>query len=443
MGISNLLRELKSIMKDGHISDLRGLRVAVDGHCWLHRAAYNCSRDLAVNPEGTIKYVDFFKSMITLLRSHGVEDILFVFDGGPLPAKSGVSDERGKNRQDHLQQGLDAEASGNYQLAEHCYRQSVSISPLMIKRTIETLKSMNVPFIVSPYESDAQLTFLSLNDYVDCVITEDSDLVVYGCRRIIFKLDREGQFVELQRSELGNNQGMSFLNWSNNQFKLFCCLSGCDYLKNLPNIGIVKAYKLVDKFKTLPALAAELRTKYPGSGSGPSSSSSIVSGASSSASTARSTTSSSTVSASTVSASASVNIDQYLHDLELALAMFSHQTVFNPLTLSLQPLRPLRPAHQIFTLGGAASRSTDWIEYLGPMMPPEVAVAIAQGELNPFTRQPYDPDPMLEVLMKGAGGEVKDKTPSIHDEYESEQDSRSGSGSGSEKNLTGKRKHTN
>lgn len=433
MGVANLLRELRSIMKNGHVSDLKGLRVAIDGHCWLHRAAYNCSRDLAINPETTIKYVDFFRSMINLLRSHGVEDILFVFDGGPLPAKSGVSDERGKNRQDHLQQAIDAEASGNYELAEHYYRQSVSITPLMIKRTIETLKVMNIPFIVSPYESDAQLTFLSLNDVVDCVVTEDSDLVVYGCRRIIFKLDREGSFMELQRSELGNNQGLSFLNWTNNQFKLFCCLSGCDYLKNLPNIGILKAYKLVEKCQTLPALATELRSKFPSGGSGSnasvSSSSTRTTGSRGSSSTATTT---STATASSASASAKVDIDQYLHDLELALAMFSHQTVFNPFTLSLQPLRPLRPTHQIFTLGGSASRSTDWIEYLGPMMPPEVALGVARGELNPFTREPFDPDPMLPTLIELGGGRAATPRQS---ESESESESKESA------SVTGKRKY--
>lgn len=408
MGVTNLLRELRSIMKNGHLSDLRGLRVAIDGHCWLHRAAYNCSRDILLKPLETIKYVDFFKSMIALLKGHGVEDMIFVFDGSPLPAKSGVSDERGKNRGDHLQQAIDAEASGNYELAEHYYRQSISITPLMIKRTIETLKSLDIPFIVSPYESDAQLTFLSLNDYVDCVITEDSDLVVYGCRRIIFKLDREGKFSEITRSELGNNEGLSFLNWTNYQFKLFCCLSGCDYLKNLPNIGILKAYKLVEKHKTLPALAIELRSKFPGSGSG--------SASTSSSSSTRTTTSSSTVSISAnASTSAGINIDQYLYDLELALAMFSHQTVFDPRTLTLQPLRPLRPTNLIFTLGGSASRSNKWIEYLGPMMPTDVATAIARGELNPFTHQPYDPDPMLEVLMRGS--DVK-PLPPLYDENE-------------------------
>jgi exonuclease-1 len=38
---------------------------------------------------------------------------------------------------------------------------------------------------VAPYEADAQLAFLSLGGYVDCIITEDSDLLAYGCSKVI------------------------------------------------------------------------------------------------------------------------------------------------------------------------------------------------------------------------------------------------------------------
>ncbi len=39
---------------------------------------------------------------------------------------------------------------------------------------------MNIQYIVAPYEADAQLAFLSRNQLCDAVITEDSDLIVFG-----------------------------------------------------------------------------------------------------------------------------------------------------------------------------------------------------------------------------------------------------------------------
>ena len=39
--------------------------------------------------------------------------------------------------------------------------------------------------IVAPYEADSQLAYLSIQGIVDLVITEDSDLLVFGCKKVI------------------------------------------------------------------------------------------------------------------------------------------------------------------------------------------------------------------------------------------------------------------
>ena len=41
-----------------------------------------------------------------------------------------------------------------------------------------------IPYIVALYEADAQLAFLVSEGYADLVITEDSDLLVYGCKEV-------------------------------------------------------------------------------------------------------------------------------------------------------------------------------------------------------------------------------------------------------------------
>ena len=43
---------------------------------------------------------------------------------------------------------------------------------------------MGVECIVAPYEADAQLAFLEKVSIVDLVITEDSDLLAFGCKRV-------------------------------------------------------------------------------------------------------------------------------------------------------------------------------------------------------------------------------------------------------------------
>lgn len=42
-----------------------------------------------------------------------------------------------------------------------------------------------VDVIVAPYESDAQLAFLAKGKLVQAVITEDSDLIAFGCEKVL------------------------------------------------------------------------------------------------------------------------------------------------------------------------------------------------------------------------------------------------------------------
>ena len=45
--------------------------------------------------------------------------------------------------------------------------------------------------IVAPYEADAQLAYLSKWNIAQLIITEDSDLIVFGCEKILFKMKIE------------------------------------------------------------------------------------------------------------------------------------------------------------------------------------------------------------------------------------------------------------
>lgn len=53
---------------------------------------------------------------------------------------------------------------------------------------LQVLRQENVEYVVAPYEADAQMAFLALNGHVDLIITEDSDLIPYGCPRVNFQL---------------------------------------------------------------------------------------------------------------------------------------------------------------------------------------------------------------------------------------------------------------
>lgn len=110
---------------------------------------------------------------------------------------------------------------------------------------IQRLKKRSVPFLVSPYEADAQLAYLSRQGVVDAVISEDSDLVPYGCARVLYKMDRQGNGVEIARECLDKCTDVPLRGWTDDMVLKWCILAGCDYLPSLNGMGIKGAHAMV------------------------------------------------------------------------------------------------------------------------------------------------------------------------------------------------------
>jgi len=49
---------------------------------------------------------------------------------------------------------------------------------------IQACREKNIQYLVAPFEADAQLAYLSLKGFAQLVISEDSDLLVFGCKQV-------------------------------------------------------------------------------------------------------------------------------------------------------------------------------------------------------------------------------------------------------------------
>lgn len=339
MGIPGLLEHLRSITEKKHLSEYKGKRAAVDAHCWLHRAKFSCITEL-MNGIDTDKFVAYFMDMINLLIAHEIKPLI-VFDGRQLPAKCEKNEERKIARENSRVLADEAISNGDEALAYSYMKKCVGVSSKMVRQLIDVLKTHGIEYMVSPYESDAQLAFLSRMKLVDLVITEDSDAIVYGCSRTLFKLNRDTAMGdEIVRANMGFVTELSFSQWSDDQFKLFCCLSGCDYLNKLKNMGIKTAYQLVKDHQTLDKVISALRR----------------------------------------SRFAALVDDHFVLKLEQAWLTFKHQLVYDPKTKELQNLRPIADMRGY----------TNMDKFLGEHMKPDVLHAIVDGSLDPHKMIPYE-----------------------------------------------------
>lgn len=116
---------------------------------------------------------------------------------------------------------------------------SQSIEPELIYMFMDYLNYSNIEFIVSPYEADAQLAFLYKQNYIDYIVSEDSDFFAFSCFKLIRKIQNEGQCQVFNENDEKNHYFNVFKELSEQQRTLLCVMSGCDYLQNLKGMAFV------------------------------------------------------------------------------------------------------------------------------------------------------------------------------------------------------------
>ncbi|XP_073683652.1 exonuclease 1 [Garra rufa] len=242
MGIQGLLQFIKDASEPINVKKYRGQTVAVDTYCWLHKGAFSCAEKLAKG-EPTDQYVSYCMKFVDMLLSFGVKPIL-VFDGRNLPSKKEVEKSRRERRQANLQKGKQLLREGKISEARECFTRSVNITPSMAHDVIKTARMRGVDCVVAPYEADAQLAFLNKSGIAQAVITEDSDLLAFGCKKVILKMDKQGNGLEIDQCHLGRCKSLGNI-FTEEKFRYMCILSGCDYLPSLYGIGLGKACKLL------------------------------------------------------------------------------------------------------------------------------------------------------------------------------------------------------
>ncbi|KAI9260861.1 PIN domain-like protein [Helicostylum pulchrum] len=258
MGIQGLIPLLKSIQKPVEISEYAGQLVAVDGHCWLHRGAFSCASELARGVE-TNAFVEYFMNLVKMLVFYKVVPII-VFDGQQLPIKQVTTDSRATLRSVKLKEGKALFKDGKINEANKCFQQAITITPSMVAKVIKELDRHKIQHIVSPYEADPQLAFMLKSGQAKAVITEDSDLLAFGCSNVIFKMDRSGEGVQMSYKDVFD-QVAGITNATT--FRYMCILSGCDYLPSLPGIGLIKASDIVKSRKNIKDILQVVQHRFP------------------------------------------------------------------------------------------------------------------------------------------------------------------------------------
>ncbi|KAJ1921682.1 hypothetical protein H4219_000414 [Mycoemilia scoparia] len=333
MGITGLLPLLREAQVQSHIRELAGHTVGIDTYVWLYKGSFSCATELALgNP--TRLYIDYVMRKVHLLRNANVTPYL-VFDGGNLPSKQVTEDERAVRKKRNFEEGMRLWNGPNRKPAFEYFQRALEVTPDMAKAVIEELKREGVQYIVAPYEADAQLAYLEKKGIISAIITEDSDVIPYGVKRVFFKMDQYGNGTLFDRDLLYRVKCISLAGWTDEMIRHLCILSGCDYLNSIQGIGLKRAHKFLSAGKTVEAAIQKIKI---GGYSVP---------------------------------------PDYYKEFKRADLTFLHQRVYDPVLKKLTTVTPLP--------GGPEAKTWDFI---GAYMDDETADAIARGEINPIDHKP-------------------------------------------------------
>jgi flap endonuclease-1 len=290
MGIKNIHKLLKkyvpNIYEEVHLSYYAYKKVAIDISLYMfkYKAIF-----------GT-KWMSSFLTLIGCLRKYEIHCI-FIFDGKAPEEKKKEQDSR-KEQRDKLLTKIDT-----IETDLNTYKTTGAITPFLkefhdkiehekpmrllgrsnasklnvsaIENELEKIRSYNigitkqdvesikqlfdvlsVPYLVAPGEAECYASQLCLNGLVDMVLSEDTDVMVYGTPIFLTKINSStGMVTEIHMENVLNS-----LEMTQEEYVDLCILCGSDYNDTIRGVGPETALKLIKEFGTVDKFPSTMDT---------------------------------------------------------------------------------------------------------------------------------------------------------------------------------------
>lgn len=240
MGVPGLFKlcefeEFSSKIKD--LLDQKLTKVAVDMYVILHKFCIDEKiATLLVNTPGLYckELYEKIKNWLINFINQGF-DLFLVYDGNKMKYK------------------ITEEDRANYRLGAYLRGDmiaAVEIVPEQMYNLQHYIADLNLPFIVAPFEADAELAYLFKQNKVDMVLTNDSDLIIYGVTRIIYIKPSKSaldwyEHVKIDEKKVPKSINELPLEW----LWMFGYFVGCDYFRGVKGIGPQKAFAMITRLK--------------------------------------------------------------------------------------------------------------------------------------------------------------------------------------------------
>ncbi|KAJ0052725.1 hypothetical protein Pint_02670 [Pistacia integerrima] len=123
-------------------------------------------------------------------------------------------------------------------------RNAESVSSEMFAECQELLQMFGLPYIIAPMEAEAQCAFMEIVNLVDGVVTDDSDVFLFGAQSVYKNIFDDRKYVETYfMQDIEKELGLT-----REKLIRMALLLGSDYTEGISGIGIVNAIEVVNAF---------------------------------------------------------------------------------------------------------------------------------------------------------------------------------------------------
>ena len=250
MGIKNLNLVIKESMKKTTFDKLRGSIIGVDFSLFLYRFVYNKN-----NP------VECFLRQIHLFFRHKILPV-YVIDGDAPLEKQSALDKRAHKRQklyDKIADLLEKQADNNSPTTSSrinseitkLERRCVVFSQKMVQDILYFFELLGLPVIRENEEADFILAKLSAANKIDYILSDDSDVLAFGAKKVL-----KNFCIKEEKCELYDMDSILMsLGVSMQKFVDICILCGCDYTTKIRNMNCGKSLQLILQYQSIEEVA--------------------------------------------------------------------------------------------------------------------------------------------------------------------------------------------
>lgn len=254
--LNNFLKKRNCINEYPNISNLLNdnRRIAIDTNLFIFKYKYSFDNFL----------IGFLLQIIKFIENE--VQIVYIFDGKPPVEKMNVIIKR-KNKMNKIKKKIEEyeeklktknnnkEYSNLLKEYKKLKKKFIIITDNDFKKLKKLLKIFRIPYIFSDSESDILCGKLSKLNKIDYVLSNDTDLLLYGCKKLIKFENKKVYCYSL-------NNILEKLSITHNDFIRMCILFGCDYFHGLNKLENYEIYNKIKEKENLKIILKNYNLKY-------------------------------------------------------------------------------------------------------------------------------------------------------------------------------------